>query len=499
MKKILITIVSSILLVVFLLGFVDIVKEKPTESKAVLTYSISTIPQDLKVIGKLDKREQDIVCATSRALVDLDKSGNILPSLAESVEVHDEGLEYDFKIRDDIYWSDGSQITPKDIASFFREILTEEDENSIEALLNVYGARDFRNGTGSFNENVGIRTTDTNLVIRLNTKDENFVKELSNPQYRLRKNVLLWQDIQNNYQELVYSGDYSISSMNISEVILKRNNKIDSKLVESIHIAKDEGEELAMAAFEVGNRDIVINPPKSQLDRLKSESKLVTLESTKGMYLAFNPNGESIPVEGKKDIYRLLNEAIGEYQIQNSSFVELAEGSYFRDDKDDLAKLQSRKVMSNEVDKWEHLKEVVLIAEETTENKNFSEFLSKWFEKNTDMILTYNLVPKEEFKNIHEETYYNIALLQCESSLSGENSLFNEMINFLPDNYKKELKNIQSEEERKNKFVSIEDSLFNTYQLLPVLFYNDNIAISDKIKNISLDRNGNIDFNKLEK
>lgn len=148
MKKIIITIISSVLLIVFLLGFVDRVKEAPVESKAVFTYSISAIPQDLKVIGKLDKREQDIICATSRGLVDLGKDGNILPSLAESVEVHDDGLEYDFKIRNDIYWSDGSKITPKDIASFFREILTEEEEASIETILNVYGAREFRSGIG---------------------------------------------------------------------------------------------------------------------------------------------------------------------------------------------------------------------------------------------------------------------------------------------------------------------------------------------------------------
>lgn len=499
MKKIIITIISSVLLIVFLLGFVDRVKEAPVENKAVFTYSISAIPQDLKVIGKLDKREQDIICATSRGLVDLGKDGNILPSLAESVEVHDDGLEYDFKIKNDIYWSDGSKITPKDIASFFREILTEEDESSIETILNVYGAREFRSGIGSFNNNVGIRASDTNLIVRLNSKNENFVKELSQPQYKLRKNVLLWQDINNNYKDLIYSGDYSISSMGISEIVLKRNTNIDAKLVETIHIVQDEGEELAMAAFEVGNRDIVINPPKTQLDRLKKESKLITLESNRGMYLAFNPNAESIPTEGKKEIYRLINKAVGEYQMSNTSFVELAEGSYFRNDKDDLAKLQSRKVMSNEVNEWKPSKEIALIAEGSTENKNFCEFLVKWFKKNTEMILTYTLIDKEEMKNVHEETYYNIALIQCEGSLIGENSLFNAMINFLPNNYKGELKNIKNEDERKSKFLSIEDSLFNTYQLLPILFYNDNIAVSNKIKNIVLDGNGNMDFNNLQK
>ena len=48
MKKILIAVLSGILVVVFLLGFVDIANEVPTQNKEVFTYSITTIPRELK-------------------------------------------------------------------------------------------------------------------------------------------------------------------------------------------------------------------------------------------------------------------------------------------------------------------------------------------------------------------------------------------------------------------------------------------------------------------
>lgn len=499
MKKIVISVISSIIVVIFLLGFVDIVNEVPNQNKEVFTYSITTIPRELKIVGSLDKREQDIICATSRGLVELDKDGKIVPSLAESVEVREDGIEYDFKIRDDVYWSNGDKIEPKDIASFFREVLTEEEEGNIMALLDVYGAKGFRAGKGTFTEGVGIHFTEDRINVRLNSKNDNFLNELSKPQYRVRKEILSWEDISENYNEILYSGEYKITSMDMSEIILKRNDKSNPKLIETINIIQDEDSELAMAAFEVGNRDIVVDPPKSQLNRLNDENRLTTTNSDLAMYLAFNPKGTTLPVEGKKEIYSLINKAMQEYQLQNNILLELAEGSYFRDDKDDLAKLQTRKVMSNTDTSWEPVEEVVLIAEESANNKELCMFLSEWFSENSEIILSYNLIDSNELANLHDETYYNIALIQCEATINNKDSLYDSIINFLPTKYREELNNSKNIQEKESIFRIIENDLFSTYSVLPLLFYNENIAIGKEIKNVALDGNGNIHFNKLEK
>ena len=54
-------------------------------------------------VANLNKREQDIICAISKGLVEVDINGEIKPSLAQSVEVRDEGVEYEFKIKKNIY------------------------------------------------------------------------------------------------------------------------------------------------------------------------------------------------------------------------------------------------------------------------------------------------------------------------------------------------------------------------------------------------------------
>ena len=112
-----------------LLSFIDRTPKQASNNTADIVYSINSIPTNLKSIGDLDKRQQDIVCATSKGLVELDSDGNIQPSLAESYEVNDDGLEYVFKIRDDAYWSDGNKITPENIVSFFREVIVKSLPN----------------------------------------------------------------------------------------------------------------------------------------------------------------------------------------------------------------------------------------------------------------------------------------------------------------------------------------------------------------------------------
>ena len=105
LKKIILTISISIVTIIVLLSFIDRTPQQVSNNTADIVYSINSIPKNLKSIGDLYKRQQDIVCATSKGLVELDSNGDIKPVLAESYQVTEDGLEYVFKIRNDVYWS----------------------------------------------------------------------------------------------------------------------------------------------------------------------------------------------------------------------------------------------------------------------------------------------------------------------------------------------------------------------------------------------------------
>ena len=497
MKKIILTISISIVTIVILLSFIDRTSQQTSSNTADIVYSINSIPTNLKSIGDLDKRQQDIVCATSKGLVEIDADGNIQPALAESYEVNDNGLEYVFKIRNDVYWSNGSKITPENIVSFFREVITEENE--ISALLNVFGVKDYLESNKSFSETVAITFDENSIKIRLNSKDDGFIEELTKPQYRLRKDVLFWEDIALNYKNIPYSGDYYIDDIRKTEIILKRNSKASIELAQTIHLVKDDSEDLALAAFEIGNRDIVINPPKSQLERLKKEGKLLESPSNESLYLAFNINNSNFSNEIKNEIYRLVNEAIEEYQNQNNILVELAECSYFREDKEDLTKLQSRNVMVNTEKDITMPSKIVLVAKESLENKDITSYITNWFKRNTDISIVVNLVSEEEMNLISEKSYYDIALVNVYAKLDDDEQLLNTISSFIPKEQREMINNSNSKAEKEELFAEIEEDLFNNYRILPLLFYNNTIAVNSSVNSNILDGNGNIDFKSIRK
>lgn len=496
MKRIFVVIGLFLITMIFLFGFIDQSPAKKIKSEADIIYSINNIPNNLITVGSLSKREQDIICAVSKGLVELDSNGELIPALADSVDIRDNGIEYDFKIKDDIYWSDGSKIKPSDIVEFLREVITLEAENDIEPLLNVFGVLDYRKGNKSFNGGVGITATDTNLIIRLNSQDPNFLVELTKPQYRLRKSAILWEEILANYTTIPYSGNYSIADIDSSnKITLKRNNTADSSFVKTINIIKDEGEDLALAAFEIGERDIVLDPPKSQLSRLSKEGKLVTIPSSKSAYLAFNKNN-ILSIDDRKEIYRLISKALEEYELNNQSLVKLAEGSYFRGEEQDLSKLQDRKVMSNLGEEPEIPEVIYLVCEESLLNKEMVDYISNWFDKNTDITLVGSLLRDEITNGV---SYYDMAIVNLDADYNNRDEFFEVISQYVSKDLLDKINISNTIEEKKDIITQIEDVLFENYSILPLIFYNDNIAVSKSIDNISLDGNGNISFELIKK
>ena len=310
---------------------------------------------------------------------------------------------------------------------------------------------------------------------------------------------MFWEDIALNYKNIPYSGEYYIDSINESEIILKRSSKASAELAQTIYLVKDESEDLALAAFEIGDRDIVINPPKSQLERLKKEGKLIESPSNEALYLAFNVNNSNFSNEVKNEIYRLVNEAIEEYQNQNNILVELAECSYFREDKDDLTKLQSRNVMVNTEKDITMPSKIVLVAKESLENKDITSYIYNWFNNNTDITIVANLLSEEDMNLISEKNYYDIALVNVYAKLDDDEQLLNTISSFIPKEQREMINNSNSKAEKEELFAEIEEDLFNNYRILPLLFYNNTIAVDSTVDSSILDGNGNIDFKSIKK
>lgn len=494
MKKFLLPSAIIGVILIFLLSFIEIEKIASSKDSGIILYAVNSIPNELKDVSKLSTREEDVICATSKGLVEKNNEGKIVPSLATEISVKDDGIEYEFKIRDDAYWSDGSRITAEDIREFFKELLKEESDENINSFLNVYGAKEFRKGNITFENGVAINAKDNILIIRLNNKDDKFLEELTKPQYRLRKYLMMWDNIKQNHKSIIYSGEYYISDVNDEGVFLEKNKNSETDSPDAIKIISDENEELSMAAFEIGDRDLVVDPPNTELNRLEDEGRLKTFSSDNGKYIALNSDHEKLPLSVRKIIYYTLNSSMLDYKEENNNYLELTECSYFRGDKDNLNKLQSRKVMTNKTSA--KLPEVItILAKDNNENRALCKYIQSWFDSNTDSNIRYTLTTEDGFNNLELRKRYDILIVDSVANTNNRVGFYESLKPYYTD---KEESIYEKEINGKREFNELESNLFNNYRILPLLFENKNVAISSEIENIEFDWNGNIKFETLK-
>lgn len=497
MKKYFTIVFITIIIIILGVYFIDrndsdLVNSNIEES---ITYGVENIPNDLSDVSNLSSYDTDIICATSKGLVYKNSKNEIVPLLASEYTVSKDGIQYEFKIRDDIYWSDDSKITPEDIKEYFRQLIKVEKEENIESILNIYGARDYRKGKNTFDKGVAIKVQGDSVIMRLNQKDDKFLNELTKPQYRIRKYLVLWKDIKRNYDSLICSGDYKIESIGDSNIILRKNNNSDAK-IQAINIIKDSSNEQSMALYEVGQRDIVINPPSSELNKLKKSNNLITISEALGTYLIINNNG-NIPMQGRREIYNNVYKSIEEYQSSNSSEFELSEGCYFRENKDNLNVIQSRKVNSNKESTWSRPKILTIIAEDNKLNRILCRTIKEWFAKNTEITIKYNVASNEEFNDYDFTKKYDMILINNNAKYSNKEGFYANFEKYFNEIDENLLNKIRSNDYY-GSYYSLEESLFNNYNILPLCFENENIALSNKITSINFDGNGNLNFTNIE-
>lgn len=483
MKKVIAIIVIIIVTLIIALSYISFESNQGYETNDHIVFAVNDMPKELDKVTNLSKEDENFICATSKGLVELNTDGTIKPSLAKEVKVKNDGIEYEFTIDENAYWSNGKVITAKDIREYFKELLKVEDKENIEAILNVYGAENFKNGTSTFEKNVAIDANNNILTIRLNKKDDSFLKELTKPQYRIRNYLPLWSNLKNAYNDIAYSGDYYIKDMNDDVIQLGKNtNNLEDTNNQDLIIMKDNSVEMSMASYEVGERDLVMNPPKSELNRINETDTLLSFPANKGVYIEINEKKNSLSNAMKRELYRYIYKATEEFVDNNSFSYEVSEGNYFSGDKDNLDKLQSRKVSINRDENIEKPKIISLIGIDNDDNRDLCEYVAEYFKEN-DIKLNYYLTNEEEVKESQND--YDLVLFDLEEDISNRDKLFENISSIVND------VNIID-------YTKADEQLFNEYKVLPVMFINNTIVVSNKLSNIELDGNSNLDFSSIK-
>ena len=147
-------------------------------------------------------------------------------ALAKRWEISDDGLKYRFFLRENGRYSNGDSVTAGDVRSSWLRVLNPEAEGEYSFLFDVIeGAYEYRKGTNSDPDSVGIRAADDlTLEVLLSQPAPHFLGMLCHmsfmpihPQYYEEEN---WD----RRPTIVGNGPYHIIRRSESEMLLGRNS-----------------------------------------------------------------------------------------------------------------------------------------------------------------------------------------------------------------------------------------------------------------------------------
>ena len=267
MKKVILFICLIILLVVGVgRSYVDVtpVSNMNFKYNEGLIYSLESLPDTIRPSESLNKGEEDLVSNIFSGLVEVNEKGEPIPDLAMGWKVSDDGLEYTFKINEKNKWSNGTEVTAKDFQIFFRDLLSPDNEDyTSNELYSIYGVKDYREGKIDFSEVAISSPDDYTLVLRMNNKDDDLLKNLAKPIYRLRDLNEPLDNYKSDFNEISYTGPYVIYDVTKDGFIRLKDNPYNSSELEIKDIAfkEKESDEIELAAFNLEKVDILKNPP----------------------------------------------------------------------------------------------------------------------------------------------------------------------------------------------------------------------------------------------
>lgn len=112
--------------------------------------------------------------------VDDDGNSKIVPSLAESWDISDDGLEYTFHLREGVKFHNGNDFTAEDVAYTFHRLLTVDGAVNTEFIDQVKGAEELMNGENDTLKGVEV-VDDHTVKITLKEPFAGFLASISSP------------------------------------------------------------------------------------------------------------------------------------------------------------------------------------------------------------------------------------------------------------------------------------------------------------------------------
>jgi ABC-type oligopeptide transport system substrate-binding subunit len=199
-------------------------EELPTAPHAL---RVASIPPPTLDPGYVDDTTSSLfVNQLFSGLIELAPDLSVVPDVARSWDVLDEGREYHFHLREDVRWSDDMPVTAADFEFAWKRALNPDlDSPASKYLLDIRGAAEYSR-TGGSAEEVGIRAPDDHtLIVELERPTGYFLQLLEVGAFQPvpKHAVLAYGENWTDPDKIVTNGPFLLQTWDEKGVTLERN------------------------------------------------------------------------------------------------------------------------------------------------------------------------------------------------------------------------------------------------------------------------------------
>lgn len=398
-----------------------------------------------------DKNTFTMVQHLFEGLTRFDETTTPVPGIAKTIDVSEDGKEYNFTLREDAKWSNGETITAHDFEYAWKRLLSPDTQGPNAYLLdNVVNGLAVRNGEKPVDE-VGFKaTSDTEFKVTLENPQPSFLSVLAigwlapQQQAYVEKTGAAYGT---NSDSLLYNGAFVLTNWDgTSDTWTLEKNKeyYDQEAVklEEVSVQTLKEENTGISLFEGGDLDLVRisgqnvaqysnldgyvtfnDVANSFLDFNKKEgSPLANLDLRKAIALAIDKEAltESVLADGSKPLNGLVPAGLYSNPETNEDYRKYS-GDHVTYNVDEAKKhwKQAQKEVGEKL-------EVNLLAADTDQGKKVSEYIQSQLEENLPGLkINVNLQPSNNVNQSRREKNYEISLSGWIAGSSEIDSYFN--------------------------------------------------------------------------
>lgn len=254
-------------------------------------------------------------------LFELDDDLNVIPKLADSYNIYDEGKSISVRLKDNINWHDGKRVTSEDVKFTISAIKHAGNNGTYGKAFESIIGREI-----NINNFIDIRIIDDkNMEFRFEDRFSNNLECLIFP--IIPKHIFNGTNENISYQRALNKKDYTpigtgpykfVSYEKFKSIRLRRNTEYwsDIPYIESVTGRVLEDEDLVLTAFETGQ--ISFAPTIGvDWDKYKQNSRIKVLEYISPSYefLGFNYGNNILGGEKGQAIKKAINYGIDRQQI----------------------------------------------------------------------------------------------------------------------------------------------------------------------------------------